>query len=104
MHDFGTVLEHQRLLRGEGLSCQNAYTYWCVGFCAPKPSTSNTNVYAAADTIRILVATDSHVGYEERDAIRKDDSWRSFDEVMQLAKTQDVCTCSLGGLVVSNIS
>ena len=45
----------------------------------------------AADTIRILVATDSHVGYEERDPIRKDDSWRSFDEVMQLARTEDVC-------------
>jgi hypothetical protein len=50
----------------------------------------NTDSYTAADTIRILVATDSHVGYEERDAIRKDDSWRSFDEVMQLAKTEDV--------------
>lgn len=46
--------------------------------------------FAAADTIRILVATDSHVGYEERDPIRKDDSWRSFDEVMKLAKTEDV--------------
>ena len=52
----------------------------------------NTNLYADSDTIRILVATDSHVGYEERDAIRKDDSWKSFDEVMQLAKSQDVCT------------
>ena len=49
------------------------------------------NHFLAADTIRILVATDSHVGYEERDPIRKDDSWRSFDEVMQLARTQDVC-------------
>lgn len=45
---------------------------------------------ADADTIRILVATDSHVGFEERDPIRKDDSHKSFDEVMQLAKTQDV--------------
>ncbi|VDB88129.1 Bgt-4726, partial [Blumeria graminis f. sp. tritici] len=42
-----------------------------------------------ADTIRILVATDSHVGYRERDPIQKDDSWKSFDEVMQLAKSQD---------------
>jgi len=44
----------------------------------------------AADTIRILVATDSHVGYMERDPVRKDDSWRSFDEVMNLARTEDV--------------
>lgn len=45
-----------------------------------------------ADTIRILVATDNHVGYEERDAIRKDDSWRTFDEIMTLARTEDVGT------------
>ncbi|KAH7085863.1 Mre11 DNA-binding presumed domain-containing protein [Paraphoma chrysanthemicola] len=43
-----------------------------------------------ADTIRILVATDSHVGYNERDAYRKDDSWQTFDEVMKLAKKHDV--------------
>jgi double-strand break repair protein MRE11 len=42
-----------------------------------------------ADTIRILVATDSHVGFGERDPIRKDDSWKSFDEVMRLAKSED---------------
>lgn len=53
--------------------------------------TSHDTYYEiAADTIRILVATDSHVGYEERDPIRKDDSWKSFDEVLTLAKTQDV--------------
>jgi double-strand break repair protein MRE11 len=51
---------------------------------------SLTDPLLAADTIRILVATDSHVGYEERDPIRKDDSWKSFDEVMQLARTEDV--------------
>ncbi|KAF2833335.1 DNA repair exonuclease [Ophiobolus disseminans] len=43
-----------------------------------------------ADTIRILVATDSHVGYNERDAKRKDDSWKTFHEVMCLAKEHDV--------------
>lgn len=45
---------------------------------------------SAADTIRILIATDSHVGYNERDPIRGDDSWKSFHEVMCLAKDQDV--------------
>ena len=49
-----------------------------------------TDHSSAADTIRILVATDSHVGYGERDPIRKDDSWKSFDEVMELARTEDV--------------
>ncbi|KAJ4987988.1 DNA repair protein [Stagonosporopsis vannaccii] len=43
-----------------------------------------------ADTVRILVATDSHVGYNERDAHRQDDSWKTFDEVMSLAKANDV--------------
>ena len=44
-----------------------------------------------ADTIRILIATDNHVGYEERDAIRKDDSWRTFDEILNLARIEDAC-------------
>lgn len=51
----------------------------------------------AADTIRILVATDSHVGYAERDAIRGDDSWKSFHEVMCLAKEKDVDMVLLAG-------
>ncbi|KAF2145808.1 uncharacterized protein K452DRAFT_295373 [Aplosporella prunicola CBS 121167] len=51
----------------------------------------------SADTIRILVATDSHVGYNERDAIRGDDSWRSFHEVMCLAKERDVDMVLLAG-------
>ncbi|OIW22942.1 DNA repair exonuclease [Coniochaeta ligniaria NRRL 30616] len=50
-----------------------------------------------ADTIRILVATDNHVGYEERDPIRKDDSWRTFEEILTLARTQDVDMVLLGG-------
>jgi double-strand break repair protein MRE11 len=62
---------------------------------ASGPNVTNANYSTAADTIRILVATDSHVGYEERDPIRKDDSWKSFDEVMQLAKAQDVIGMSL---------
>ncbi|KAM7199720.1 double-strand break repair protein mus-23 [Naviculisporaceae sp. PSN 640] len=49
------------------------------------------------DTIRILVSTDNHVGFEERDPIRKDDSWRTFDEIMQIAKKQDVDMVLLGG-------
>ncbi|KAI9787096.1 MAG: meiotic recombination [Geoglossum umbratile] len=52
---------------------------------------------SAADTIRILVATDSHVGYNERDPIRGDDSWKSFHEAMCLAKDQDVDMVLLAG-------
>ncbi|KZF19486.1 DNA repair exonuclease [Xylona heveae TC161] len=50
-----------------------------------------------ADTIRILVSTDNHVGYNERDAIRGDDSWKSFHEVMCLAKDRDVDMVLLAG-------
>jgi len=50
-----------------------------------------------ADTIRILVATDNHVGYNERDPIRGDDSWKSFHEVMCLAKEKDVDMVLLAG-------
>ncbi|KAI1430471.1 double-strand break repair protein mus-23 [Xylaria sp. CBS 124048] len=56
------------------------------------PSTS-----AGVDTIRILVATDNHVGYEERNPIRKDDSWKTFDEIMNLARTEDVDMVLLAG-------
>lgn len=52
---------------------------------------------AAQDTIRILVATDNHVGYNERDPIRGDDGWKSFHEVMCLAKERDVDMVLLAG-------
>ncbi|XXG97766.1 hypothetical protein Hte_004077 [Hypoxylon texense] len=53
--------------------------------------------FTDADKIRILVATDNHVGYEERDPIRGDDSWKSFDEIMNLAREQDVDMVLLAG-------
>ncbi|KAH7133155.1 Mre11 DNA-binding presumed domain-containing protein [Dactylonectria estremocensis] len=53
--------------------------------------------FREADTIRILIATDNHVGFEERDAIRKDDSWQTFDEIMNLARTEDVDMVLLAG-------
>ncbi|KAI9726763.1 MAG: meiotic recombination [Chrysothrix sp. TS-e1954] len=52
---------------------------------------------SASDTIRILVATDNHVGFGERDPIRGDDSWRSFHEVLCLAKKHDVDMVLLAG-------
>lgn len=50
-----------------------------------------------SDTIRILVATDNHVGYEERHPIRGDDSWKAFHEIMCLAKERDVDMVLLAG-------
>ena len=53
--------------------------------------------FAAADTIRIMVSTDNHVGYNERDPIRGEDSAKAFDEVMCLAKERDVDMVLLAG-------
>ena len=50
-----------------------------------------------SDTIRMLVATDNHVGYNERDPVRGDDSWKTFHEIMTLAKDRDVDMVLLGG-------
>lgn len=42
------------------------------------------------DTIRILITTDNHVGYNENDPVRSDDSWKTFQEITYLAKTTNV--------------
>jgi hypothetical protein len=42
------------------------------------------------DTMRILLATDNHVGYMERDPIRGQDSINTFKEILQLAVKNDV--------------
>jgi len=47
--------------------------------------------------IQILIATDNHVGYNERDAIRGEDSARTFDEIMRIAKDRDVDMVLLAG-------
>ena len=51
----------------------------------------------AQETIRILIATDNHVGYNERDPIRGDDSWTTFHEILCLAKERDVDMVLLAG-------
>ncbi|KAF2401435.1 DNA repair exonuclease [Trichodelitschia bisporula] len=57
----------------------------------------STAAFSPTDTIRILVATDNHVGYAERDPERGDDSWKAFHEVMCLAKERDVDMVLLAG-------
>jgi hypothetical protein len=41
-------------------------------------------------TINILLATDNHIGYLERDPIRGQDSINTFKEILQLAVKNDV--------------
>lgn len=48
-------------------------------------------------TIRILIASDNHIGYAERDPIRGHDSYDSFREVLEIAKAEDVDMILLAG-------
>lgn len=40
--------------------------------------------------MKIMLATDNHIGYLERDPIRGQDSFDAFREILQLAKEQEV--------------
>lgn len=46
------------------------------------------------DTIKIMLATDNHIGYNERDPIRGQDSINTFKEILQLAVKYDVSLSS----------
>ncbi|EIN14449.1 DNA repair exonuclease [Punctularia strigosozonata HHB-11173 SS5] len=52
---------------------------------------------APDDTIRIMLATDNHIGYNERDPIRGQDSINAFKEILQLAVKHDVDFILLAG-------
>ncbi|CDF87259.1 probable Double-strand break repair protein MRE11 [Zygosaccharomyces bailii ISA1307] len=53
--------------------------------------------YPDGDTIRILITTDNHVGYNETDPITGDDSWKTFHEIMMMAKNFNVDMILQGG-------
>lgn len=42
------------------------------------------------DTFRILISTDIHLGYLEKDAIRGNDSYNTLNEILNCAKTNQV--------------
>lgn len=42
------------------------------------------------DTFKILIATDVHLGYLEKDAIRGNDSYTTLEEILKCAKTNQV--------------
>ncbi|KAF9523790.1 Metallo-dependent phosphatase-like protein [Crepidotus variabilis] len=65
----------------------------------PPPSPTMNGIQAGFpdDTIRILLATDNHIGYMERDPIRGQDSINTFKEILQLAVKQDVDFVLLAG-------
>ncbi|KAF7728677.1 Double-strand break repair protein mre11a [Apophysomyces ossiformis] len=49
------------------------------------------------NTLSILVATDNHIGYLEKDPVRGSDSFNSFEEILQLAQQHQVDMILLGG-------
>ena len=49
------------------------------------------------NVIKIMIATDNHLGYGEKYPDRKDDSFIAFNEILQLAKDNDVDFVLLGG-------
>ncbi|KAK3534717.1 hypothetical protein QTP86_023778 [Hemibagrus guttatus] len=59
--------------------------------------TSSGNTIDDEDTFKILVATDIHLGYLEKDAVRGNDTFVTFDEIMKYAKQNDVDLVLLGG-------
>lgn len=51
----------------------------------------------ACNTLRVLVATDCHLGYMEKDEIRRFDSFRAFEEICSIAEEKEVDFILLGG-------
>ena len=49
------------------------------------------NSDAAENIFRILIATDNHLGYAERDPIRGEDSFVTFREILKIAIDKNVC-------------
>ncbi|KAL6467492.1 hypothetical protein MHYP_G00231690 [Metynnis hypsauchen] len=59
--------------------------------------TSSGNTMDDEDTFKILIATDIHLGYLEKDAVRGNDTFVTFDEIMKHAKENEVDFILLGG-------
>uniref|UniRef100_A0A8C9TER3 Double-strand break repair protein n=1 Tax=Scleropages formosus TaxID=113540 RepID=A0A8C9TER3_SCLFO len=60
-------------------------------------TSSSGNTLDDEDTLKILIATDIHLGYLEKDAIRGNDTYVTFDEILKHAKQNDVDFILLGG-------
>lgn len=58
---------------------------------------SSDNTMDDEDTLKILISTDVHLGYLEKDAIRGGDSYNTFKEILEYAKKNRVDFILLGG-------
>ena len=50
-----------------------------------------------SNTLKVLIATDIHVGYMEKDAVRGNDSLVTFEEILIHAQKNEVDMILLGG-------
>ncbi|XP_023207127.1 double-strand break repair protein MRE11 isoform X1 [Xiphophorus maculatus] len=58
---------------------------------------SSENILDDEDTFKILISTDIHLGYLEKDAIRGSDSFHTLKEILECAKENQVDLILLGG-------
>lgn len=49
------------------------------------------------DVLKILITTDNHLGFMEKDAERSNDSYVAFEEALEIAKREEVDFILLGG-------
>jgi len=49
------------------------------------------------DSLRMLVSTDNHLGFKEKDKIRHNDSFEGIEEVLEIARKEKVDLVLLGG-------
>ncbi|KAG8845291.1 meiotic recombination [Tulasnella sp. 330] len=61
------------------------------------PPTALTAARRSDDIIKIMLATDNHIGYMERDPVRGQDAINTFKEILELAVKYDVDFVLLGG-------
>uniref|UniRef100_A0A672NJ97 Double-strand break repair protein n=1 Tax=Sinocyclocheilus grahami TaxID=75366 RepID=A0A672NJ97_SINGR len=70
------------------------FAFLCLWSCITSSSQCKLN---DEDTFKILIATDIHLGYLEKDAIRGNDTFVTFDEIMKQAVQNEVDFVLLGG-------
>ncbi|KAM7085647.1 double-strand break repair protein MRE11 isoform 1-T1 [Molossus nigricans] len=58
---------------------------------------SHTDALDDENTFKILVATDIHLGFMEKDAVRGNDTFVTLDEILRLAQENEVDFILLGG-------
>lgn len=59
------------------------------------------NNMSEEDLLRVLVATDNHLGFASTDPIRGDDSFDTMDEILQIGRNHNVDCVFLAGDLVS---